>query len=224
MANHDSVKPQCTACHTGMNIPPQPSTCQQCHSAKTYGGKTCTSCHSPSGMFAAEQVHNTKPNAHVCTRCHVGYQKHAGQVACKTCHKKATKFHHKVVSSPGFRKCTSCHAKTHAGRAIAVSKCASCHKGNRPTSKPRAQHSVKIKKLMKCSACHRQRAHASAVSRVTCKSCHGSVFHRRMPIPTSSVCYRCHPGARAHAVGYPCLVCHRGVEHNPRPSAGSVGL
>jgi hypothetical protein len=82
VANHDSVKPQCTACHNGMDIPPQPSTCNRCHSSASYGGKKCTSCHSPSGIFRQEQVHNTAPNAHQCTRCHTGYQKHAGAVAC----------------------------------------------------------------------------------------------------------------------------------------------
>jgi hypothetical protein len=224
VANHDSVKPQCTACHVGMDIPPQPATCTRCHSSATFDGRTCTSCHSPSGMFKQEQVHNTAPNAHTCTRCHTGYQKHAGAVVCKTCHTAATKFHHKVASSPGFKKCTACHAKTHAGLRIAASKCSACHKGNRPASRPRAQHSVTIRKLRTCSACHYQRAHASAVSNVTCSDCHGSVFHRRMPIPTSSICYKCHASARYHAVGYPCSVCHRNVVHNPRPSAGSIRL
>ncbi len=223
-ANHDGVTPTCTACHTGMDIPPQPATCTKCHSSATFGGKTCTSCHSPGGIFKQEQVHNTAPNTDPCTRCHAGYQKHAGAVACRTCHANATKFHHKVVSSPGFKKCTSCHSKKHAGRSIAASKCSVCHKGNRPTSKPRAQHSVTVSKKRTCSACHRQRAHASAVSSVTCTNCHGSVFHRRMPIPTSSVCYRCHASARSHAVGFPCTVCHPNLEHNPRPSAGFARL
>jgi hypothetical protein len=45
-----------------------------------------------------------------------------------------------------------------------------------------------------------------------------------MPIPTSSVCYRCHASARFHAVGFPCTVCHPNLEHNPRPSAGTARL
>jgi len=221
--NHDSI-PQCTFCHEGMNIPPQPATCNTCHSAATYDGGTCTSCHSPSGMFKQEQVHNANPDTSPCTRCHAGYQKHAGQIACTTCHANATKYHHTVVSSPGFKKCTACHSRGHAGRRIAASKCAACHKGTRPASKPRAQHSVKIKKLHRCSACHRQRAHASAVSNVTCSNCHGRAFHRRMPIPTSSICYTCHSSARWHAVGYPCTICHPNLQHNPRPSAGTARL
>jgi hypothetical protein len=221
VANHDAVKPACTACHLGMDIPPQPATCNRCHPAATFDGRTCTSCHSPSGIFKQEQVHNAKPDTAPCTRCHAGYQKHAGAVACTTCHPKVTKFHHKVVSSPGFKQCTACHAKTHAGRAIAASKCPACHKGTRPSAKPRAQHSKTVKKLRKCSACHSQRAHASALAKVTCSSCHTGKYHRRMPIPTSSVCYKCHSAARAHAVGFACTVCHRNLQHNPRPSAGS---
>jgi len=223
-ANHDAVKPACTACHTGMNIPPQPATCNRCHSAATFGTRTCTSCHSPSGIFKQEQVHNTAPNAHQCTKCHVGYQKHAGAVACTTCHSSVKKFHHKVVASPGFKQCTACHAKTHAGRRLSASKCAACHKGNRPTSKPRAQHSVSVNKLHTCSACHSQRAHASARARISCSTCHGSVFHRRLPIPTSSTCLRCHASARSHAVGFPCLICHTNVVHNASPTAGFTRL
>ena len=224
--NHDSVKPQCTACHTAMNIPPQPSTCNKCHARTTFGTRVCTSCHSPrseGGLFTSEQVHNTKPSVGACTSCHKGLQKHAGKVTCTKCHTTATKFHHKKATSPGFPKCSKCHSKTHDGWHVPTSRCGSCHRGTNTAAGRAVQHSAKITRTVRCSNCHSLQVHASAFgSRLSCASCHGGSFHGAKPIPSSGTCLRCHGSARSHAVGFPCLFCHRSAVHNARPSAGGV--
>jgi hypothetical protein len=222
-ANHDSVKPPCTACHTGMNIPPQPQTCNKCHAARTFGKRVCTSCHSPTGIFKQEQVHNTHPTVGACTSCHKGLQKHAGRVACKTCHSKAKPFHHHVAKTPGFPKCTKCHAVTHSVWRIPASKCASCHKGKNAAARHAVQHSARITRSVTCTRCHNLQVHARAfTSSITCGTCHGSGFHGRKFIPSSSSCLRCHGSAAAHAVGFPCLICHASAVHNARPTAGGL--
>ena len=43
----------------------------------------------------------------------------------------AAAFHTFEASSPGFKKCGSCHTMRHAGKKVATSRCASCHKGSR---------------------------------------------------------------------------------------------
>jgi hypothetical protein len=226
VANHDGVTPVCTSCHTGMNRPAQPAVCTSCHAAATYGTQVCTGCHSETGVMHMQTVHTASPSVRACTDCHAGYQKHAGEKGCASCHTKATQFHHGVTTTAGKKTCTACHAKRHAGKAIAASKCASCHKGDAPQARPRAQHSIKISKLKrgKCGVCHtKKRTHAAAVGgSLTCQTCHRGTFHGRQAIPGSSVCSNCH-GRLSHASGYACLTCHKGVVHDPTPSGGSVG-
>ena len=225
MAVHDGLS-SCSACHDGMNVPPTPATCTTCHSAATYGTSDCATCHgggtAGGKQFPVDQIHSATPNAHTCTTCHTGYQKHAGYVPCKVCHTRTTAFHHGLTNSPGFKQCTVCHRMTHAGRRLALSTCASCHKGAAPKANPAVQHSSKITKLSRCSTCHsRIQVHAKAKrASMTCRSCHTGAFHRRMPLPTSSTCLKCHASARAHAVGYPCVLCHKSAVHNANPTAG----
>ena len=218
---HDGLL-ACTSCHTGMNIPAAPATCTICHEAATFGTADCTTCHGPAGIFGSDQIHNAGPNAHRCTQCHIGYQKHAGQVSCKTCHTTATAFHHAVTTSPGSKQCADCHKKTHAGRRLAATTCASCHRGTAPKADPAVQHSSTVKKLSRCSVCHSTiQVHAKTRrSSMSCRSCHTGRFHRRMPVPTSSTCLKCHSSARSHAVGFPCLICHKSAVHDATPSAG----
>ena len=222
VSNHDSVDPACTSCHTGMNIPPQPATCNTCHSAATFGTMVCTDCHSEAGELHTQAVHTPDPTVPDCTTCHSGYTKHAGKVACTTCHAKATAFHHDVTTTAGVKNCTSCHTKKHAGKKVAQAKCATCHKGNAPASKPRAQHSQKItRKNGNCGACHSKALHARALgSTLTCATCHRGRFHGQPTIPTSALCRNCHPSAAWHQVGFACVMCHRSAVHNARPSGG----
>jgi hypothetical protein len=216
--NHDDVTPECTACHNGMDIPTQPAVCERCHKAKTYGTQVCTTCHSTTGELGLETVHTTTPTVPGCTTCHKGFQKHAGKVACTTCHTKVKTFHHGVTSTAGKKTCTACHSKTHNGWKIPASKCSSCHKGTAPKGSPVPQHSKKIKRSVSCRRCHSNQTHAT----VSCTTCHGKGFHGRSIIPTSSTCLRCHSGAAAHAVGFFCTLCHPRAVHNAHPNAGSV--
>jgi hypothetical protein len=220
--NHDSVSPACTSCHNGMNIPAQPATCTACHAAATFGVAVCTDCHSAAGTMHLETVHTTTPTVPACTQCHTGYQEHAGKVTCVTCHTRVATFHHGMSADAGKKDCTSCHTKRHAGKKIALAKCAKCHTGNAPAAKPRAQHSLQVKKKKTCSACHTKALHAKAFgSGMTCSSCHKGRFHAQPTIPKSGRCLDCHAKAARHQVGFACVMCHRSAIHNARPSAGS---
>lgn len=86
---HDGV--DCTACHTGMNIPPVPSTCNRCHGAGTFGRADCLSCH-------ADAVHDPTPRVRTCTSCHPDARRHAGGYSCTSCHRDTVRMHHSVVA------------------------------------------------------------------------------------------------------------------------------
>ena len=91
--SHDGV--DCTSCHTGMNIPPVPSTCNRCHGAATFGTADCLSCHSGA-------VHDATPSVGTCINCHPGAQRHADGYACTTCHKDTVKMHHSTAVVAGM--------------------------------------------------------------------------------------------------------------------------
>jgi hypothetical protein len=211
-ATHDGNP--CTSCHTGMNVPPVPATCNKCHPASTFGTPDCLQCH-------AGQVHNTKPQPPACSDCHGdGYQQHAGKVACLTCHTGITAFHHGLSQTTTQKNCRSCHAKKHAGRNVPQSKCATCHKGTGTGPAAKAQHSTSVTKAKTCSACHSKALHATRRgSRITsCRTCHKGEFHARQQSPSNSVCTACHRRAVRHSNGYGCLLCHRSAVHNARPT------
>ena len=204
----------CTSCHTGMNLPPVPATCTTCHAATTFGTQNCLACH-------ATQVHNLKPQAPACSDCHgSAYRQHAGKVACVTCHTGIAAFHHGQSTTSTTRNCRSCHAKKHAGKKVALSKCATCHRGTGTGPAAKAQHSTTVTKLQTCSACHSKRLHASALGSgiTSCGACHKSKFHAAQRSPGNSVCLRCHGRAAWHSNGYGCTLCHRSVVHNARPA------
>jgi len=204
----------CTSCHTGMNIPPVPATCNDCHPVKTFGTPDCLACH-------AAQVHNTKPQPPACSDCHGdGYKQHAGKVACLTCHTGIAALHHGQSQTSTQRDCRSCHAKKHAGKKVPQSKCATCHKGSGTGPAAKAQHSTRVTKAKTCSACHSQRLHASALGSgiTSCGTCHKSKFHAGQKTPSNSVCLGCHGSAARHAGGYGCALCHRSAVHNARPA------
>jgi len=153
-----------------------------------------------------------------CGACHSSPQKHAGKVACATCHKDAQAFHLFEASSPGFTKCGSCHTKKHAGKKVSTSKCASCHKGS---SGRTVQHSSRVTKTFVCGGCHGQKLHARSVSGAVknCRTCHGGKYHAAQRTPPKSACTRCHSIAKRHDDGFACTLCHRRAVHAQRPSA-----
>jgi len=204
----------CTSCHTGMNLPPVPATCNKCHPAKTFGVPDCLQCH-------AAQVHNAKPQPPACSDCHGdGYKQHAGKVACLTCHTGIAAFHHGQAKTTTQKNCRSCHAKKHAGKNVPQSKCATCHKGTGTGPAAKAQHSTSVTKAKTCSACHSKRLHASALGSGirSCGTCHKGKFHAGQRSPGNSVCTACHRRAAGHSGGYACALCHRSAVHNARPA------
>jgi hypothetical protein len=210
-ASHDGA--DCTACHEGMNIPPVPATCHSCHTQDTFGTRDCRGCH-------ADAVHDPAPSVGSCTSCHSGYQQHAGKISCTNCHTNEIKVHHLTVAVT-TKSCRSCHAKTHAGRKVANSRCASCHRGTGTGPAARAYHSARVTRSKSCRACHSKGLHAAAYGSgiTSCGRCHKSRFHARQARVTNSICLSCHPRARYHTVGYSCTVCHRRSRHDPTPSA-----
>ena len=196
------------------------------HGTNPHLGSTpaCLDCHQTSAGIAdpgRSPHHNGAQQFDACTVCHGGFQKHAGQVACTTCHPTAAAFHEYQAPSPGFKNCRSCHAKKHAGKNVPRSKCAACHKGTGSGGAARAQHSASVTKKSVCSACHHKALHAkNRGSHITsCRTCHKSKFHAAQKTPPSSICSGCHSRARRHADGFRCALCHRGAIHNARPIA-----
>lgn len=185
----------------------------------------CLSCHatSPGPFDPGASAHHSGQATGLgdCAACHTGFQKHAGKVACTSCHPRAVAFHRFTSDSPGYKQCRTCHAKRHAGRRVAQSRCATCHKGKGSGPAQAAQHANGVTKKRVCGACHTQKLHARAVSRsvTSCRTCHKSQFHAGQPIPPRSVCTRCHTRALQHANGYGCTLCHKRAVHSTRPSA-----
>ena len=157
-----------------------------------------------------------------CGACHSSPQRHAGRVACGRCHTTAQEFHLFQASSPGYKKCGACHTKRHAGKKVAQSRCAQCHKG---TNGRPVQHSSRVTKKSVCSGCHTKALHASRVSKSvkSCRTCHGGKYHAKQRTPARTVCTKCHSRALRHANGYQCTLCHRRAVHNSRPSASNSG-
>ncbi len=193
------------------------------HGANPHLGSTsaCLACHPTSvniGNPGSSPHHQgTAPGFTQCGACHSSPQKHAGKVACTSCHATATAFHVYQATSPGFKNCGSCHSMRHAGKRVATSRCASCHKG---TGGRPAQHSSSVTRNFVCSGCHKQKLHASAVSRSvkSCRTCHSGRYHAQQRTPSKATCERCHNIAKRHDNGFQCTLCHRRAVHNRRPS------
>jgi hypothetical protein len=194
------------------------------HGTNPHLGSTtdCLSCHptSVSVFDPGSSPHHSgqATGFSSCGTCHSSPQKHAGKVACTSCHATAEAFHLYATSSPGYKKCGACHTMRHAGKKVATSKCASCHKGS---GGRQVQHSSSVTKKFVCGGCHSQRLHASAVSnRVrSCRTCHSGRYHAAQRTPGKSVCTSCHSIAKRHDDGFACTLCHRRAVHAPRPSA-----
>jgi len=194
------------------------------HAEDPHLGSTpeCLDCHATSPALddpGASPHHSGEATGFSqCGACHSSPQKHAGKVACASCHTTAQEFHLYQASSPGYKKCGACHTMKHARKKVAQSKCAQCHKGS---SGRTAQHSSKVTKKSVCSGCHRKALHASRVSKAvkSCRTCHKSKFHAAQRTPPKSVCTRCHTVAKRHDNGFQCTLCHRRAVHNSRPSS-----
>jgi len=233
----------CWSCHapgqdTSSLSSPSSACSQECHlwnaTAKQYSisfshgtdphlGSTpeCLDCHSTSTSVinpGSSPHHSGQATGFTqCGVCHASPQKHAGKVACTSCHTNAEAFHLFQADSPGFKKCGACHTMRHAGKKIAQSKCAACHTG---TSDRPAQHSSKITKNYVCSGCHTKALHASRVSSAvkSCRTCHGGKYHAAQQTPARTVCTQCHTRAFGHANGFQCTLCHGRAVHNSRPN------
>ena len=202
------------------------------HGTNPHLGSTpnCLDCHSAS-LTATDPGQSPHHNASQqgftdCTACHTGFAKHAGKVACLTCHPKAVAFHLYQATSPGFKSCSSCHSMKHAGKKVRQSKCAACHKGTGSGGGAQAQHSATITKGRVCSTCHRKPLHAAALHSgiTTCRVCHKGRYHAKQKLPTKTVCLTCHGTARSHANGFQCTLCHSSAIHNLRPTVPKIRL
>lgn len=210
-------------CHLWNSIQKQyivPST----HGANPHLGSSaaCLGCHptsvSPFDPDGSPHHSGQATGITQCGACHSSPQKHVGKVACTSCHATAEAFHTFTATSPGYTKCGRCHTMRHAGKKVATSKCAACHKGS---SGRAAQHSTSVTKKRTCGGCHKQKLHARSVSRSVknCNTCHAKTFHARQRTPGKSACTKCHRVALRHDNGYQCTLCHRRAVHNSRPSS-----
>lgn len=197
------------------------------HGANPHLGSSsdCTACHPASvSIFdpGSSPHHSGQATGFSdCAACHSGYQQHANKVKCTKCHTTAEAFHLYTATSPGFKDCRACHAVKHAGKAVAESKCATCHKGTGSGPAKVAQHAKSVSKKYVCGSCHSQKLHASAVSKRVkdCQTCHRGKFHAAQRAPAKSICLNCHPSASRHDDGFQCTLCHRRAVHNRRPSS-----
>ena len=206
---HD--KQVCTVCHSPAvhpDIPQVPAVCNRCHSADVFNGAgNCLDCHSgalPFGGKKQDDIHNENiPDAPIsassCRSCHAEAQKHAGAVACLTCHSQANAFHHGTSDTPGFPECKSCHQnmKQH-GSGLS---CQSCHLGaQHQTSPPTPSETT-------CNKCHA----ASRFGSGGCYRCHAlPIYH---VTPRVGPCSSCHgSGRQSHAGKVACLGCHTNVD------------
>ncbi|MHB0979988.1 MAG: hypothetical protein ACYC5Q_07980 [Thermoleophilia bacterium] len=204
----------CTICHATdvhPNIPETPAVCNACHAAETFNGRgACTACHAGTAAFGGRtdnDIHDdTLPDSPIsatsCTSCHEGRRKHAGSVACRTCHTAATAFHHGTAASPGFPTCASCHGqKPQHGPGLDCSACheQAQHEADPPT--PSAAnclrcHDAATRGARDCLACHRTPVYHASHAVGGCSSCHGSkrALHARL-----LQCRECHTNSdRGH--------------------------
>lgn len=197
----------CTTCHATdvhPSIPRTPAVCNACHAAETFNGRgDCTACHAGTSGFGGRtdnDIHDaTLPDAPLsatsCTSCHEGREKHAGSVACLTCHTTATAFHHGTAASPGFPACTDCHGqKPQHGPGL---DCSTCHEGAQHKAKPPTPSSANCLRchdsagrgVRDCLTCHRPPVYHAAHAVGGCSTCHGT---RRAPHAGVLQCRECH--------------------------------
>ena len=153
-----------------------------------------------------------------CGTCHSSPQKHAGKVACASCHTDAQAFHLYEASSPGFKKCGACHTMRHAGVKVAASKCASVTRaapGRAGAALQQRHQEVRLQRLPHQEAARqrgqqvRSRTAAPATAASTTRAAHAT---------GKSTCTGCHSVAERHDNGFQCTLCHRRAVHTQRPA------
>lgn len=206
---HGSGKP-CDTCHQGaqhQSAPPTPAAtkCNLCHSASTYGSGGCYDCHTP-------PIYHVTPHVGPCSSCHGGGRgRHAGQVACTTCHRNINGGHHigRVTSLSCGAK--GCHLQEkHMGQV----RCQSCH--------GRAQHdrtplNLPADTWSVCQRCHTFTNQALAAGVGPCSTCHDTTQHRAAYRVED--CGTCHADKKQHQNVVPCELCHI----DPGPGHHRVG-
>jgi len=184
----------------------------------------CLSCHgtSPAVTEPGTSPHHSGVDTgfSACTACHGGYQRHAGAVACATCHARAAAYHLYASATLAKRGCRACHARNHAGEPVPGSACRRCHKGSGAGPAAAAQHSAGVTSGRACRSCHDKALHASAYGSAisSCRSCHAGLFHAAQRLPGAATCLRCHSAASHHAAGVACRTCHKRAIHAARPT------
>ena len=255
---HDSALPDgpigpagCTTCHPGRTEHAGKVACTTCHdsaeafhhgNASSPGYPDCRSCHADKPKPAAGRScqtchkgaqHQAQPQVGSCSSCHgTGRARHAGKVACTTCHGDPNKTHHNRIPSPP--SCTSCHEQQlHDGRVP----CVWCHGS-------KAMHDSTPLNLLTLSAAKSQNKKGSARDRVctqchveatahagdtpagvdhSCATCHEGEVHGPITSPEVQRCMDCHGAADKHALQHDCKRCHWPAIHNGTPDAGVGG-
>src|SRR5660398_25404 len=222
---HDSAE----AFHHGNASSPGYPDCRSCHAdkPKPAAGRSCQTCHKGA-------QHQAQPQVGSCSSCHgTGRARHAGKVACTTCHGDPNKTHHNRIPSPP--SCTSCHEQQlHDGRVP----CVWCHGS-------KAMHDSTPLNLLTLSAAKSQNNKGSARDRVctqchveatahagdtpagvdhSCATCHEGEVHGPITSPEVQRCMDCHGAADKHALQHDCKRCHWPAIHNGTPDAGVGGV
>ena len=222
-ANHDSVAPVCTACHTGMNKPAIPASCNTCHLAASFGAGSCTS----SSCHTSASVHTATPGlGKVCTDCHTTQASghFTGLGSCTTCHTNVAGYHHLGAPTTPIEDCSTCHDGTPASAKTnhdGLTDCESCHSGMDKPTMP-----------ANCTGCHSSVAHPEAkqiayTNDLACANaaCHGAGIQHDATPALGTTCTDCHTAqATGHNEGFgTCTSCHTDIEgyHHGTATAGT---
>jgi len=213
---HAVLAGKCAACHKTRSFLAVAASCQSCHKDAHNGklGAACASCHTTrvafkdviaGGRFDHSKTAFPLMGAHAsvtCTSCHVnGAYRGLSFSSCTSCHKDP----HQPTFGP---VCTTCHTTNawrttkidHARTAFplvgrhATVACASCHKQNAMTVKPRSNT---------CAACHVD-VHRGTFKQ-DCKSCHNESSFAKAPFDHGQTKF---PLDGKHAP-VACAACHK---------------
>jgi cytochrome c nitrite reductase small subunit len=193
----------CAQCHTAgprwiFTHPVSPD-CAACHKAPAkHFGAACSTCHSPSVLFAKTVYVHTSD---ACASCHAGPPRHHTAVSCQTCHRQRGASW--AATHPSSDSCASCHgAPAKHNRVVG---CASCH------HKPGVSWAASHPASRSCASCHSAPGGHYGSS---CASCHrpgvrwssATFSHPRVTHGFRAFpCAKCHPsGYRSHS----CTTCH----------------
>ena len=131
------------------------------HGTNPHLGSTsaCLDCHPTSvSIFDPDSSPHhlgTAPGFTQCGACHSSPQKHAGKVACATCHANATAFHTYQADSPGFKTAAPATPRSTPARR------------SRPASAPAATRAPAVVRL----GASRRSPRSSSAAAATARSC-----------------------------------------------------